>query len=161
MVAIVFRLLQYPHSRYCTHHTILTTLWFSGFDSPQMYSDGDYDLAGFSVGAVKKSGLLPREGERGVRPGCVLLGVASSGLHSNGFSLVRKVNCNYGSFVLCQKWRIAPHPPHTPLHLHEFVCCVLQSFASLLVARWCVTTVSATANHAPSHQLGLQLVTLW
>lgn len=52
-----------------------------------MYGAGDYDLAGFSVGAVERDLLLPS----GVLAGDVLLGLASSGVHSNGFSLVRKV----------------------------------------------------------------------
>ncbi|MGD8378508.1 MAG: phosphoribosylformylglycinamidine cyclo-ligase [Gammaproteobacteria bacterium] len=55
---------------------------------PGMYQDGDYDLAGFAVGIVEKERLL--DGSR-VRPGDVLLGLASSGVHSNGYSLVRKV----------------------------------------------------------------------
>ena len=52
-----------------------------------MYAPGDYDLAGFSVGAVHKDRVLPQ----GVTIGDALLGLSSSGIHSNGFSLVRKL----------------------------------------------------------------------
>ena len=57
-------------------------------EMPGMYPAGEYDLAGFAVGAVEKSKILTGQG---VRPGDVVLGLASAGVHSNGFSLVRKV----------------------------------------------------------------------
>ena len=57
-------------------------------EMPGMYAEGEYDIAGFTVGVVEKSQLI--DGSK-VRAGDVLVGVASSGVHSNGFSLVRKI----------------------------------------------------------------------
>ena len=57
-------------------------------EMPGMYPDGEYDLAGFAVGAVEKSKILTGQN---VKAGDVVLGLASNGVHSNGFSLVRKV----------------------------------------------------------------------
>ena len=62
-------------------------------EMPGMYADGDYDLAGFAVGAVERNALI--NGER-VAVGDIVLGIASSGVHSNGFSLVRRIVAREG-----------------------------------------------------------------
>ena len=57
-------------------------------EMPDMYPDGEYDLAGFAVGAVEKSLIITG---RSIVPGDLVIGLASSGIHSNGYSLVRKI----------------------------------------------------------------------
>jgi len=57
-------------------------------EMPGMYPEGEYDLAGFCVGVVEKSGIIDG---RSIQPGNALIGLASSGAHSNGYSLIRKI----------------------------------------------------------------------
>ncbi|WP_433746830.1 phosphoribosylformylglycinamidine cyclo-ligase [Falsibacillus pallidus] len=69
-------------------------------EMPGMYAEDEYDLAGFTVGACEKSQIVTGEA---IQSGDVLIGLASSGIHSNGYSLVRKVFFEQNSFSFDQK----------------------------------------------------------
>lgn len=65
---------------------------------PDLYAAGDYDLAGFCVGVVEKRGIIDG---RSIEPGDAVIGVASSGLHSNGYSLARKIVFDVAKHSVC------------------------------------------------------------
>lgn len=69
-------------------------------EMPGLYGQNEYDLAGFAVGAAEKSRIITGES---IQPGDVLIGLASSGIHSNGYSLVRKV------FLQDAKWSLTDY----------------------------------------------------
>ena len=73
-------------------------------EMPGMYAAGDYDLAGFCVGAVERGELI--DGSR-IAPGDAIIGIASSGVHSNGFSLVRRI-------IAERNWDLAAEAPFLP-----------------------------------------------
>lgn len=75
-------------------------------EMPDMYHGNDYDLAGFAVGIVEKENILTKEN---VKTGDQLIGISSSGLHSNGFSLIRKI------FFKDNDFNYVTHLPEMPM----------------------------------------------
>ena len=65
-------------------------------EMPGFHQPGDYELAGFCVGVVEREEIVGQEGKASIEPGDVLLGLPSSGLHSNGYSLVRRIIADRG-----------------------------------------------------------------
>lgn len=108
-------------------------------EMPGMYAAGEYDLAGFAVGAVDRKKLLPKN----VKKGDVLLGLASSGVHSNGYSLVRHIvmqqNLNYGS----------PAPFNTKLSLAEGLLAPTKIYV-----KSCLAAIKSGGVHALAHITG-------
>jgi phosphoribosylformylglycinamidine cyclo-ligase len=109
-------------------------------EMPGMYGAGDYDLAGFSVGAVERDQVLT--GDK-VAEGDVILGLASSGLHSNGFSLVRKVVETQGL-----DWKApAPFAPD-----RELGAALLAP--TRIYVKSCLAAIRAGGVHALAHITG-------
>lgn len=69
-------------------------------EMPSMYADGEYDLAGFAVGVVEKAKIV--DGKT-IKPGDAIIGLASSGLHSNGFSLARRVLFDHAKLTVASR----------------------------------------------------------
>ena len=92
-------------------------------EMPGFYSSGEYDLAGFIVGLVDQSQLVDGQG---IRPGDAILGLASTGLHTNGYSLARKLLFEVGGY------KIGARLPRLPLPLGEELLQPHRNYLSLL-----------------------------
>jgi phosphoribosylformylglycinamidine cyclo-ligase len=104
---------------------------------PGIYQPGEYDLAGFAVGIVEKTGMI---NGAGLTPGDALIGVASSGLHSNGFSLVRKI------FYEQEKLRIDSHIPELSMALGDALLTPTKIYAKVMGRLTQSFTVKAAAH---------------
>lgn len=109
-------------------------------EMPQMYGEGHFDLAGFSVGAVERDRMLPRPD---VGPGDVILGLASSGVHSNGYSLVRLILRESGAAL------DAPAPFDANLSLADALLAPTRVYV-----RSCLAAIRAGGVKALAHITG-------
>lgn len=107
-------------------------------EMPGLYRPGEYDLAGFSVGAVERDGLLPNSDA--IRPGDRILGIASSGIHSNGFSLVRRIIERSGADLT------APAPYDPSISLGESLLTPTRIYVRNLLAAIRLGSISALAH---------------
>src|SRR5262249_51531937 len=69
-------------------------------EMPSMYADGEYDLAGFAVGVVERANII--DGKT-IKPGDAIVGLASTGLHSNGYSLARRVLFDHAKLTVASR----------------------------------------------------------
>lgn len=111
-------------------------------EMPGMYQAGDYDLAGFAVGAVSRNAVLPRQKD-GVSVGDVVLGLESSGVHSNGFSLVRHIIDHAGLTI---------HTPAT-FAIDQTLADVLLTPTKIYVNS-CLAAIRGAPVHALAHITG-------
>jgi phosphoribosylformylglycinamidine cyclo-ligase len=113
-------------------------------EMPGMYAAGDYDLAGFAVGAVERGQQIDGSG---VREGDLVLGLASSGLHSNAFSLVRRVVADLG----LEYGQPAPFAPGAPLGAALLT-------PTRIYVRSCLAAIKAGGVRALAHITGGGLI---
>lgn len=128
-------------------------------EMPGMYADGDYDLAGFSVGAAERGTLLPAN----VAAGDTILGMPSSGIHSNGFSLVRRILADAGlSFASAFGEASLAETLMTPTRIYVTAVLALHK-AGLLKAAAHITGGGLPGNlpRALPANLGANLTTPW